>query len=668
MTIPALKPLEIADLEVIRQRLSRYAAGEIAHIENVMAKEERKRSHRLLNEIETTLTHETEREQERKHDLETTERFEIENEIKREIQNQEKFSAGLELSGGFGPVQISAYARYDRSSSATESEKAAQKYSKEITEKAMERVKERVLEQRTRKERTETEEINKHNFKNDGDASISGVYRWVDKYYRVKTVNYGKRLFYEIVLPEPAALLLFSRTWHLENRELPLKPSEPSLPKLVLFGREFDMWYDPVTASLREGDPGPLRPGQIFEGNYAFLSSEYGAEGVKPPPAKTIFVTHSISRTFDPSADWALDSEEIAVPDKYEAVSCQYNVTLKTWASGGETSPGNISFHPYPAGWPGFARIHIGTAAIAQWRYYDLLGEPLRDNALFTVPLSRERSIVPITGVGNRVGALAMNLEVECERTEEAMQEWQMATYRAILTAYNKRMSDYQQKLTAARVASGVTISSDNPDRNLLTIKEELKRQFLKVWMGADPSVAAVTDGDAGRVPPVLPDLLPAGILANNDRIAFAEEAFDWENISFRLLPYFHGRQSKWIELSNYTDTDPVFANFLRAGAALVRVPVSPQYTHAVLYFQLTGNIWSRTAGEVPSLSETSAAPELVELYNGYLAEVVPEGEDTDIHRPIEILDDDPETFEIKVPTSLIWLQPGSELNPPVGG
>lgn len=656
-----LKPLGIGDLIVIRKKLVRYEAGEIAHIENVMGKEHRIRNHRRFHQVETTLIEEIEREEENRRDLESTERFELENEIKQEVKKQEKFSAGLEVSGGFGPVQLSAYAKYDRSESVEESEKSAQKYAKEITEKAMERVKERKREERKSIELLETEETNEHKFENDTSEHITGVYRWVDKYYLVKPVNYGKRLFYEVVIPEPAALFLFARTWNLENKQLPKKPSQPTVPTFTIPGLDTIFWYD--GEKIRTGEPGPLRPHQIHDGNYSFLISEYGAEGVSPPPAEKTIVSHSISKEFDPTSDWVLEGEQIPIPEGYEAISCQYKILIKSWrvhSTVGSPSPLFMA-HPYDAGWPGYGRIHIGQNTILQWN--GLLGPPWGDYP-YTIDLHHERGVVPLSGTGDRVGTLAMNFEVECQRTEEAMAEWQLATYRAIMKAYKKQLLEYEDRVTAAKVSSGVQISGDNPERNLLTIKEELKRSFLALWMGADIDLLpGLRDGRVESNPPTPPEIIEANVLANSDKISFAEEAFDWDNMSFRLLPYFYGRKNKWFELSNYTDTDPLFENFLKSGSALVRVPVVPEYTHAVLYYQLTEDIWSRFAGEIPALSDVSSAPE-VELYNSFLAEVDPKEEDTDIHRVVDINEDDPDTFEIKVPTSLVWLQPGGDLNP----
>lgn len=654
--IPTLKPLTVADLIVLKQRLERYEYGEIAHIENVMAKERRLRTHRRLRQFETRLLEEVEREEERRTDLETTERFQVETEMERELRSEERFSAGLEVSGGFGPVNVSAYARYDRETSLEESQRTAQEYAKEITAKVVERIKERVRTEREQIERLETEETNEHEFDNASDAHVTGVYRWVDKYYRLKSVPYGKRLFYDVVVPEPAALLLFSRLLASNSRALPELPREPVMYQLGAFPAwavEPFLFFADISVRLA--------PYMIDADNYAALASKYGAPGLQPPPPPSVVVTRSIAKEFEPAEDWIIDGQDVRLPDDYEAVSCEVTATVKTW---GWHRDG--TFWPYPPGhYPGFARIQIGRHAIV-YRGDDAVIEALSETTTHEVLLHRERGSVPVSAAGNTVGALALNFEVTCERTPESFARWQMGIYDAIMAAYKRSLVEYEDRVAAARAGEGVRIAGENPLRNLLTIKTELKRLFLKLWMGDDlfGLPVAVTDGDATTAPPRLPELLRDGsqALANSPTTAFAEEAFDWDNMSFRFLPYFHGRQDRWIDLSGFTDPDPVFENFLKAGAAIVRVPAVPEYTHAVLYYQLTGRIWPREAGNIPALTDVSTSPD-AELYNDYLAELDPTTMETDLHGEAEISSDDPKTFVIKVPTSLVAL-PGSHLNP----
>lgn len=158
MTKSKIKPIGIADLKVVKQTLVRYAAGEVAHIENVMATESRGRHHRRLRQMEETITSEFERTEESKRDLQTTERFEMQQETQKTIQSETRFQIGAEVSAGFGPVQIGVSTQFSTSNSKTESDLNAVNYAKEVVEHSLESLVERVREERVIRTLDEFEE------------------------------------------------------------------------------------------------------------------------------------------------------------------------------------------------------------------------------------------------------------------------------------------------------------------------------------------------------------------------------------------------------------------------------------------------------------------------------------------------------------------------------
>ncbi len=75
------------------------------------------------------------------------------------------------------------------------------------------------------------------------------------------------------------------------------------------------------------------------------------------------------------------------------------------------------------------------------------------------------------------------------------------------------------------------------------------------------------------------------------DIIKFFEQGFEWEQMTYNFYPYFWGRKKRWIKIMQFNDDDPLFNNFLQAGAARVIVPVSPVYEDAILHYLQTGEI-----------------------------------------------------------------------------
>ena len=99
----------------------------------------------------------------------------------------------------------------------------------------MKRIQTRIVQTRTTTTIFETEETNTHTFDNSAGQTqhVSGLYRWLDKEYRAQVYNYGKRMMFEFVLPEPAALLVEARLRAYETSlDVPQPPSQPNYEEL----------------------------------------------------------------------------------------------------------------------------------------------------------------------------------------------------------------------------------------------------------------------------------------------------------------------------------------------------------------------------------------------------------------------------------------------------
>src|SRR4029453_12185799 len=95
-------------------------------------------------------------------------------------------------------------------------------------EKAIDRLKEVVRERRKSRVIEEIEENNSHTFKNADGDHLSGIYRWVDKFYRNKVFSYGRRLMYEFYVPEPARFYQYAAAGAAEYG-LPPDPDPPTV-------------------------------------------------------------------------------------------------------------------------------------------------------------------------------------------------------------------------------------------------------------------------------------------------------------------------------------------------------------------------------------------------------------------------------------------------------
>jgi hypothetical protein len=607
--VPWVKPMGIGDLKVTKQALVRYVPGEVAHIENVLARETRGRTHRRLRQVEEIIVLEHEREEESRRDLQTTERFELETETQKTVKSETTFEAGVELSGGFGPVQISAFAKFGTSESTEESDTNSTTYAKEVVDKSMSRLLERVREERQARTLEEVEETNEHGFVNDSGDNVTGVYRWVDKLYRQKVVNYGRRLMYQFVVPEPAAFYLFAQRYNYENKVLPTKPSVPTVP----------------------GTSTELTPGAITRSNWPAIVKQTGATGVEPPPPERIVVSKPISREIPQSnTHWAFANEDLAIPKGYKAQSGFYRVVY-TWREAAASRRGTIQ-----------------------------VGDNVIDIGIYpALAFDGETGKMPISGTGYDIRSFAINVEADCVLIAEHFAAWQLATFNAVMNAYRSALMEYEERVAAAQIQQGVAVGGNNPLINREIEKEELKRSCLTIWVGSAIDLPdGIWQNVNAPVPANYPTILRANAIASASKVEFFEHAFDWRNVAYELHPYFWGREGTWLDRNALQSADPLLERFLKAGAATVTVPVQPSFTEAVLWYQLTGDIWD--GGPIPEL-ESTGDPDAA-LYNSFLSELEDEEDVVDVDAEVVIDPDDPDAWMVRVPTTLVWLQPGPEL------
>jgi hypothetical protein len=601
---PFVRVLGVGNLRVVKQRLARYEAGEVAHIENIMSRERRGRWHRRFRQVEEIVVSEQERIEESKRDLESTERFELQSETQKTIRSELKFEAGLEVSGGFGPVQISAFANFGLSSSEEEESLNATKYAKDVIDRSVSRLMDRVRTYRATKSVEETEERNRHGFENNSDEHVVGVYRWVDKYYRAKVVNYGKRLFFEFMVPEPATFYRFAVEAAQRLGSLPVKPVEPQRPS-------------PNFPFAPTGQP--LSPGDITRTNYMTLVQLHGAQGVEPPPPDIIFVDRHMAREFNPPGRGWSFAEHINLPAGYSAtIGYVLPATIPT------TSPD----------------IAIGLS----------MGGSATTSPVML--MHGQQEAIGFSGMGLGWAELKIGIQIECNLAPEVFAKWQLKMYAAIMAAHNKALLDYEERLAAAQIQSGVAIAGRNPVVNREVEREELKRACLWLWADADVDVPDGITAPVPNDPTSFPEIRRAAAINSANTIKFFESCFDWENMSYTFYPYYWGRRNTWTASFAIDDPDPLFAAFQRAGYARVVVPVDPIYNAAVIYYQLGGPIG---VSNIPDLS-TATDPDSI-LANSYLTDLAdatgiepPQGES-------EIRADDPDTWLVKVPTDLVWLQ-----------
>ncbi|HZY10006.1 MAG TPA: hypothetical protein VFF29_02530, partial [Bacteroidota bacterium] len=307
-------PFKIADLRIIEQELLDYVAGEIAHVENIMQGEMKDRGTRRSKMVENTFYSSSEREETNEKDTQTTERYTLEKEISKTVKEDK----ALELNGKvdmqyYGPVNVQASlsAGYSTSNSSEESTRNAISFAKDIVQRSAQKVIEKIKQEQTLKTIDEFEETNRHLLNNvSGQHHVVGVFRWLNKEYKVWLKNYGKRAIYELMIPEPAAYHLFAMTQ--KNDDSGITFMEPKMPSGLNSHKD-------ITAL-----------------NYHLWGALFNAD-LTPPPPQSIITSKGISHV---STAHTVSVGEVIIPQGYRALNAWVNFHGPNW----QNSWGTVMF------------------------------------------------------------------------------------------------------------------------------------------------------------------------------------------------------------------------------------------------------------------------------------------------------------------------------------
>ncbi len=539
--------------------------------------------------------------------------------------------------------------------SKSDSTRSASNFSKEVVDRAVSTIQKRVSEQRNNKQVYEIEEINKHGFDNaKGDGNVSGIYRWLDKHYQAQVYNYGKRVMYEFIIPEPAAFIKDVMQRNQLSLVLPKKPKKPTKPIISL---DTKLKTDPLLPDETSWEKYLETYGKEYNLDLSNITAlEDPADVICPCDGQ-------------PSGNFA---QRFVAPIDEGCVLNNVNISGSATA-GGSDAIMTVVF--------GINKIIKRPASVGNNLIFDF---NLPDNYL----LNKDKEIiVDVSGFG--VVNYAIHVVGKPKRTGSAISNWKQKAFGLIMEGYNKKMAEWngemaewQAKKDAYDAKQEAVASGYNPGINKEIINTELKKHCITMmtkqfaseqYQNEDRPFDALGErGDSIEVPmeeeneneeenpsgnanpktKIIPHSIPAiDVLKAKEvgkLIQFLEQAFEWPQISYILYPYFYGEYPKfWYESQQYfNDIDPLYSKFLQAGSVRVMIAVHPAYEDAVLQFMCTQEPWY--GGDAPAVNDALYIPIYAELraQQDDLNGAVPYGE----------------PWKVVVPTSLIYLQPTSEL------
>lgn len=642
------QPVGVGDLLVVKQQLKRFETGDIADIENILRGEKRdKRVIRTLT-TDTSETTDTSKTTETANEQDITERFDLKTESENVVKEDLAVNAGLNVSAKYGAVEINANANVAYNLSKEQSSKVSTEHAKDVTTRAATKVTEtvrRIIATRTVDRLKDRED---HVFDNTGSGkqNVSGVYQWINKVYEAQVFNYGKRLLFDLTIPEPAAFILDAIS-SSKNKETILPPEpfvfvldNPAIPASARPVRSSDLGPDGFLRpwmAFRPITPGDLEEDSNSRFYYGYYMGKLGAAGINSPPEPITTVSKALTGNKDDHDHLAL-VDNLTIPSGYQAnsMTVQGGFTLFEEEDGDERMWVFVGKRRFECKGQG----NLGPKAA-------FLPNPI-DTSI------NEQGNLPIAVETNQARDFAITVDVTCSRTPAAFAQWQLDTYSTLQAAYISALSSYHDKIATQKIQQSAAKSlGQNEGQNRMIERAEIKRSCISLLAGTDLYAAAINDiQTTGTTPayprPSVPPKTNAAIVGGDQEafVRFFEQTFEWEHMQYLFYPYFWGRRENWYDTVLADNSDPLFAEFLKSGSARVVIPVRPQLEGDLRYFLMTGQIWS--GGDMPGITDTDYLP------------ITDEIKDRDDAQGGETPQGDP--WEVSVPTSLIRLRDDDSL------
>ncbi|KAH7371855.1 hypothetical protein BKA64DRAFT_729046 [Cadophora sp. MPI-SDFR-AT-0126] len=624
MLLPKLpervKVLGIADLLVVKQQLIGYEKGDIAYIENILKGETKTREVDTLTSAETQVTTEAETTDSKETDTTTAERFEVSHESDKAMKEAESTKAGVTVSASYGPtVSVSANASFASDRSNSEATKEASRYSKDITTKATNKITQRVLQRTVTTTRTETTTKDVHSLTNmPNNQHISGVYQWLNKVYEAQMWNYGKRTMIDVMIPEPGAFFLDKVT----NA-------------------------NDASNTLRAVPAFQMRLDELDIDTYGQLGVQYGVSDLDAPPTEMSRATASYATGKDGPQSKA---DKIAIPAGFQVSGISVTATgvedvtqMQNWVV--------VTCGSFQWAWdPKKATIGYVTTETDYgfWTNTDtqaITGQATTSGGAEAgaEAIKLEQTEIPWSVSAARMNNFAVTVELFLERTKEAMKIWQNKTWARLKAASDKIIAEQEAIKEKAQFNSA--FQGRNPEINKAIIRNEMKKNCITIMTDRHfDEFGAIQDSITLAVPGYLKmsEINLSRARGQGPIVRFFEEAFEWEEMTWILYPYFWGRKDHWYRRVDYEDSDPEFEKFVQSGFARANVPIRPGFEGAFEYFLAHGQVWM--GGPLPGISSELFLP---------LATEIQESLGKKLEQPVKY----GEPWLVKVPTNLVKLR-----------
>lgn len=580
-----LKPF-VADLMIVREELKCYKPEHLAYIENIMIGEERTREHRNLDRTETYTETETETSKSLEKDHQVEDRFSLKSQIDKTIEQDLSIESGVTLTADFGTTQLDTNFNLSYDLSKSESQQQAQEYARNVITRSVSKIEEKIRTLNSTRRISEVEEKNLHTFKNaDGTKHIVGQYHFVNMVNKAQVMNYGKRLMFEFVLPEP--MELYKKL--MEKDVLPFNLKEPVRPPLMISQIHPGPWINPNSTppvpTDTYYDDDQFDPNGLF--NYLDLIQFYGLTDVDPMPDPDIFIPFTFENNAvadGPNKTITITKNLCLVPEGYNARGLKIEIKaidfLGDYDGIPPIAPGtemNVEFFV-----DGLSSGTLTGSVIKSDFYFDNASDNFdaTQNSELTMAILA-KSCVGLAGSGF----------VRCELSAQSITAWKTKVWEKIMAKYNQDLEEFE----TARARYEQEKNAKLPYGNNPFINREIERTELKRLAISYISCQFYDKFTAMRrnvEPCGYPEMNLPAAQVEGEFIRFFEQLMQWNLMTYLFYPYFWGQKCSWAEKVQTNSGDPLFDKALMAGAVRVQVPVRPGMEALAMWWVQNGEIW----------------------------------------------------------------------------
>lgn len=432
---PAILPYAIGGLQLVKYRLLRYEAGELASITNIMPGEKRKLVNRKLDRVvekEVTQTVTTTSSDSSSHEHGSDFNEEMWNALAETTETTTY--PGITSTYG-APTNMTITGVVTKvTTTQTPDKRQMSSFAKKVLSRTTQRLSEKIGKVRTHTELRESEDTSVSLFDNTRKKeAMYGMYCWLNKVYEAKVVHYGNRMLLSFVLPDPA-MAYIRKSGRLDGQSL----EEPKSPDQFLIFRYEDITQD----------------------NYLDVCQYYRLIDFPLPPQTTIVVSDVVGLS---------QSKLIALPDGYQA-----ELATLQYAFGNTTTVVRVS---------GF----IGQRTFRLSNVDEVVGSRGSEQ------LDGEQGTIPVGVAWNPEIVMSppdsgldfqLSVEISCTPLPQTLLAWKIRIYQLAMEAYAALVSDLRLKTHSGDLKK----ETENPLGQRQVIRQELekgiRRQLLEQAAG----------------------------------------------------------------------------------------------------------------------------------------------------------------------------------------